>query len=223
MKFNVEHSKLFANVDSQVSKAIEKSLMELPQALEEVLCLEGHPISAWEMIQEACKQILQLRAEVARYDSDRKNEPKPCINYRKIADRIEEDLSAIFKCRYVPRAYAYQIMFVMYLVSKLVPPIRLSWWEKKFLEDLHIYLETTDTFKGASCRIRWAIILDRMPGQNRLPLDITPITPPLQQLPYPPLGPITIFKDCNFFLLQTNNGCQQFFDEVNNSTFQKAG
>lgn len=198
-------------------------LAVLAEAVEQVLgevVKNSEVISTLELVEEAHDQVQIMRAEVRRYDADRKNEPKPCKNCRMIADRIAEQLALRHKWRYVPRAYAYMVMFIMYIICKVDPPIRCSWWERKFLEDLPFYLEDTDLFKDTSCRTRWAIILDQLPGQNRLPLDIIPITPPQQQITYPPSGPITIFKDCNFYLLQTNHGCQQFFDDVNNPTFQ---
>ena len=208
MKYQVESSKLLANLTEVVKKTLE--------TLPELECV----ISTEELVEEAREQVQILRAEVRRYDADRRNEPKPCKNYRMIADRIAEQLALRHKWRYVPRAYAYMVMFIMYIICKVEPPIRCSWWERTFLEDLHSYLEDTDLFKGTSCRTRWAVILDQLPGQNRLPLDIIPITPPQQQLTYPPYGPVTIFKDCHFYVLQTNHGCQQFFDDVNNPTFQ---
>lgn len=199
-----------------------KWLAEVAEAVERALgaVVSSEAISTLELAEEAHEQVQIMRAEVRRYDADRKNAPKPCKNYRKVADRIAEQLALRHKWRYVPRAYAYRVMFIMYIVCKVEQPIRCSWWERTFLEDLHNYLESTDYFTDISCRTSWALILDQLPGQDRLPLDIVPIVP-TQQPRCPIIGPVTIYNNCLFTIDQTNNGCQQFFGEVNNPTFQE--
>lgn len=197
---------------TQLTKVVE-------QALGAVVA-DADVISTLELVEEAREQVQMMRAEVRRYDADRRNEPKPCKNYRKIADRIVEQLALRYKWRYVPRAYAYKVMFIMYIICKVEQPIRCSWWERTFLDDLHAYLESTDYFKDTSCRTSWALILDQLPGQDRLPLNIVPIVPS-QQPRYPIIGPVNIYNNCLFTIDQTNNGCQQFFGEVNNPTYQE--
>lgn len=208
MKFELKSSKLHARLTEVVAKTLETT----PE-MESV-------ISTLEMVEAAHEQVQMMRAEVRRYDADRKNEPKPCKNYRKIADRIAEQLALRFKYRYVPRAYAYKVMFIMYIICKVEQPIRCSWWERTFLDDLHTYLESTDYFKETSCRTSWALILDQLPVQGKLPLDIVPIVPP-QQPRYPIIGSVAIYNNCFFSIEQTNNGCQNFYGEVSNPTFQK--
>ena len=209
MKFTIDSSKLLA----QVAEVVEQVLEMMP--------VNQDVISTLELVEEARDQVRIMRAEVKRYDADRKNEPKPCKNYRMIADRIEEQLTMRHKWRYVPRAYAYKVMFSMYIICKVEQPVRCSWWERTFLEDLHNYLEGTDFFKGTSCRTSWAIILDQLQGQDRLPLDIVPLVPK-QQPRYPVIGPVTIYNNCLFTIDQKNNGCQQFYGDINNPTFQEA-
>lgn len=209
MRYQVESSKLLANLTEVVKKTLE--------TLPELECV----ISTEELVEEAHDQVRIMRAEVRRYDADRRNEPKPCKNYRKIADRIAEQLALRHKWRYVSRAYAYKVMFIMYIICKVEQPIRCSWWERTFLEDLHNYLESTDFFNGTSCRTCWATIMDQLPGQNRLPLDIVPLVS-AQQPRYPIIGPVTINNQYIVYMQQTNQGCQQFYGEVNNSTFQEA-
>ena len=63
--------------------------------------------------------------------------------------------------------------------------------------------------------------MDQLPGQNRLPLDIVPLVS-AQQPRYPIIGPVTINNQYIVYMQQTNQGCQQFYGEVNNSTFQEA-
>ena len=208
MCYKNENSKWLA----QLTKVVE-------QALEAVVA-DAELISTLELVEEAREQVQILRAEVRRYDADRRNEPKPCKNYRKIADRIAEELALRHKWRYVPRAYAYKVMFIMYIICKVEQPIRCSWWEQRFLEDLHDYLESTDYFKDTSCRTRWALIMEQLPRQDCLPLNIEPLVPP-QQPRCPIIGPVAIYNQCLFTIDQTNHGCQQFYGEVKNSQFQK--
>ena len=206
MRYQVDSSKFLANLTEVVKKTLE--------TLPELECV----ISTEELVEEAREQVRIMRTEVRRYDSDRKNEPKPCKNYRKIADRIAEQLALRHRWRYVPRAYAYKVMFIMYIICKVEQPIRCSWWERTFLEDLHNYLESTDFFNGISCRACWATIMDQLPGQNRLPLDIVPLVP-AQQPKYPIIGPVTINNQSLFCIQQANHGGQQFYGDVINPTF----
>lgn len=198
-------------------------MVDLTKVLEKVLEIDPQmqeAFSTMELVEEAHEQVRVFRAEIRRYDADRKHAPKPCKNYRLIADRIVEQLENRYMCRNVPRAYAYKVLFIMYLICKVELPLHCSWWEQKFLEGLHIYLESTDYFKGTSCRTQWAIILDQLPGQGRLPLDVVPIVP-AEQPPLPIIGPTTVFYKCWITVDQTNNGCQQFYGTVNNPKFQE--
>ena len=96
--------------------------LKLFELLEKVLETEfSTPLDACddigmeELIEEADAQVEKLRADVIQYDTHhREKEFKPCINPRIIADKIVQTFSERHKVRYVPRAYAYKVLFIMY-------------------------------------------------------------------------------------------------------------
>ena len=208
--------------------------LKLFELLEKVLETEfSTPLDACddigmeELIEEADAQVEKLRADVIQYDTHhREKEFKPCINPRIIADKIVQTFSERHKVRYVPRAYAYKVLFIMYIICRVKPPVRRSWWEKRFLEELPDYLNQTDYFKETNPKCRMDMIIDRLTSPTRLPLDLDPIVP-VQKPSYPSLASTTIQNNFLIFVnpnidKMENDGCQQFFGGVNDSQFLPA-
>lgn len=211
MNFNVESSKLF----ELVASALEAEFAN------EVDAFDG--IGTREEIAMAHEQVCLLRDQVRQYEMNhRAAELKPCINHQMIVDRIVYAYRERHQVEYVHRVCGYKTLFIMYLLCKLISPISRSWWEKQFLERLPSYLERTDFFKGSNCKYRLDVLLDQMPQDGVLPMEVERLIP-APKPDYPLLYPVQVFQGCLFAINQTNYGCQQFFDEVNNSTFQKAG
>ena len=177
-----------------------------------------------ELMEEADTQVEKLRADVIQYDTHhREKEFKPCKNPKKIADRIVQIFSERHKVRYVPRAYAYKVLFIMYIICRIKPPIRRSWWERTFLEELPDYLNSTDYFKGTNPKWRMDAIIDQLTSPTRLPLNLDPIVP-VQTPTYPSLAPTYVQN--NYLILVNpkidkieSDRCQQFFGQVSNTQF----
>lgn len=184
-------------------------------------------IGMGELIEEADAQVEKLRTDVLRYDTQhREVEFKPCKNPKDIADRIELILSERHKVRYVPRAYAYKVLFIMYVLCRVKPPVRRSWWEKKFLEEVPDYLNSTNYFKGTNPKWRMDAIIDQLTSPARLPLDLDPILP-VQTPTYPSIAPTYVQQ--NYLIVinpkienMENTQCQQFFAPNNNPQFKTA-
>ncbi len=222
MKFSISNQKLLSYL-SDVQEAVSKVLGgELENEVGTSVLVEMS-----ELVEEANSQVEKLRADVFQYDThNRKDEYKPCKNPRKIADQIVQIFSERHKVRYVSRAYAYKVLFIMYIICRVKPPIRCSWWERKFLEDLPDYLNKTDYFKDTNPKWRMDMIIDQLTSPTRLPLDIEPIVP-IPKHAYPSLVPTNI--QYNFLILvhpkienMENKECQQFYGEISNSKFPTA-
>ena len=214
--FSVDSSKLFEVVE----KALETEFAA-------PLVASCDDIGMEELIEEADAQVEKLRADVLQYDTHhREKEFKPCKNPKDIADRIVLILSERHKVRYIPRAYAYKVLFIMYVLCRVKPPVRRSWWERTFMEELPDYLNSTDYFKGTNPKWRMDAIIDRLTSPTRLPLDLDPILP-VQTPAYPSLAPTCVQH--NYLILvnpkidsMENSQCQQFFAPISNSQFQAA-
>lgn len=210
MHFNVETSKLFGLVahvlEAEFSNPLEAS--------------DG--IGTELEIEMAHEQVCLLRNQVHQYDSNhRANELKPCINHRVIVDRVVEAFRDRLQVAYVHRVCGYKTLFIMYLICRLIPPIKRSWWERRFLEELPAYLERTDFFKGANCKHRLDVILDQLPQDGVLPMEVERLVP-APRPDYPMLYPVQVFKGCLFVNMSHNEQCQQFLGTISNSQFTKA-
>ena len=202
-----------------LAEAVEKAL-----AKEVSLEFEFDGETVFGFMEVARDRMHSLRAQVKHYDLNcRDRSLKPCINPQKMADEIQRILCERHKLRHVPRNHAYMVLFIMYLLCKLEPPTRSSWWEKKFLENLPDYLELTDFFKDKNPCYRLQVIIYKFNSIDRLPLDL----PPLVYAPYPKyplLNPVSIH---NTYLVLTqptigkmeNSNCQQFYGTIKDSTF----
>lgn len=217
MKFNVSSEKLLSSL-SCIQEVVSKVLAgELGNEVGTSELLEMS-----ELVEEACTQVEKLRADVLQYDThNRKEEYKPCKNPRKIADKIVQIFSERHNVRYIPRAYAYKVLFIMYIICRIKPPIRCSWWERTLLEDLPDYLSQTDYFKDTNPKWRMDVIIDQLTSPTRLPLNIDPIEPTPKTV-YPSLALTNIQN--NYLILvnpriehMDNKECQQFYGEVKNS------
>lgn len=210
MHFSVETSKLFELV-AQVLEA------EFTNPLE-----ASDGIGTEQEIEMAHEQVCLLRDQVHQYDSNhRADEFKPCINHRVIVDRIVQAYCERHQVAYVHRVCGYKTLFIMYLLCRLISPIKRSWWEKRFLEELPSYLERTDFFKGVNCKHRLDVVLDQLPQDGFLPMEVERLVP-AQRPNYPMLYPVQVFKGCLFVDMSRNEKCQQFYGPIRNSQFQKA-
>ena len=210
MHFSVETSKLFELV-AQVLEA------EFTNPLE-----ASDGIGTEQEIEMAHEQVCLLRDQVHQYDSNhRADEFKPCINHRVIVDRIVQAYCERHQVAYVHRVCGYKTLFIMYLLCRLISPIKRSWWEKRFLEELPSYLEQTDFFKGVNCKHRLDVVLDQLPQDGFLPMEVERLVP-AQRPNYPMLYPVQVFKGCLFVDMSRNEKCQQFYGPIRNSQFPKA-
>ncbi len=188
--------------------AVEKEFSN-PYGVREALSTE-------ELVAEAMAQVKQLRDEVILYDTHhRAADLKPCKNHRVIADRIIKSLSTRLQLANINRVYAYKVLFIMYLICRMHPPKRKSWWENKFLEDLPDYLEKTNYFRDVDCKYRLSVLLDELTADSRLPLAI-PLTKPAPKPNYPIIGPIEMqtYINCQFESLEST-GCVQYYSFAN--------
>jgi hypothetical protein len=209
MHFSVETSKLFGLVahvlEAEFSNPLEAS--------------DG--IGTELEIEMAHEQVCLLRNQVHQYDSNhRANELKPCINHRVIVDRVVEAFRDRLQVAYVHRVCGYKTLFIMYLICRLIPPIKRSWWERRFMEELPAYLERTDFFKGANCKHRLDVILDQLPQDGVLPMEVERVVP-ASRPKYPMLYPVNVYNGCLFVDMSRNEKCQQFYGQITDSQFQK--
>lgn len=210
MQFCIDSSKLF----ELVAQVLETEFTDQIETTDE--------IGIKEEIKMAHEHVMRLRKQVHQYDSNhRADEFKPCINYRVIANQIVQELSERHQVAYVHRVCAYKTIFIMYLICRLLPPIRQSWWERRFLEELPSYLERTDFFRNVNCKHRLHVILDQLPQDGVLPMEVERIVPNPKPN-YPLLGPVQIFNRCTIINISKNEQCQQFLAPVNNSVFKEA-
>jgi len=210
MHFSVETSKLFGLV-AHVLEAEFSNQLEASDGIGTELEIEM-----------AHEQVCLLRNQVHQYDSNhRADEFKPCINHRVIVDRIVQAYCERHQVAYVHRVCGYKTLFIMYLLCRLISPIKRSWWEKRFLEELPSYLERTDFFKGVNCKHRLDVVLDQLPQDGFLPMEVERLVP-AQRPNYPMLYPVQVFKGCLFVDMSRNEKCQQFYGPIRNSQFQKA-
>ena len=222
MRFEVSSSKLLSSL-SCIHEAVSKVL---GGELENELCA-SELVDTSELVEEAYEQVESLRDQVKQYDrGHREKSLQPCINPKKIADKIVQIFRERHKVQYVHRAYAYKVLFIMYVICRVKPPIRCSWWERTFLERLPDYLNQTDFFKDTNPKWRMDMIIDQLTSPERLPLDIEPIVP-IPKPAYPSLAQTHIQN--NFLILvnpqianMENSQCQQFFAPVNDSQFLPA-
>ena len=216
MRFNVSNEKFLSNIHEAVLKALGGELESELDASEFV--------ETSELVEEAYEQVESLRDQVKQYDQGhREKSLRPCINPKKISDNIVQIFTERHKVRYVHRAYAYKVLFIMYIICRVKPPIRCSWWERTFLETLPDYLNQTDFFKDTNPKLRMDMVVDKLTSHTRLPLDIKPLVPN-QKPKYPSLVPTNIqhnyyiFVNPEFDKLESN-GCQQFFGKIDNPSF----
>ena len=209
MHFSVETSKLF----ELVSSVLEEEFANPLEASDGI----GMELE----IKMAHEQVCLLRNQVYQYDSNhRADEYKPCINHRVIVERILQTYRERLQVSYVHRVCAYKTLFIMYLICRLLPPIKCSWWERRFMEDLPAYLELTDFFKGTNCKHRLDVILDHLPQDGVLPMEVERVVPDSRPK-YPMLYPVNVYNRCLFVDLSHNEQCQQFLGTITNSQFTK--
>lgn len=210
MHFSIETSKLF-EVVAQVLEAEFANRLEASDG-----------IGTKQEIEMAYEQVCLLRDQVHQYDSNhRADELKPCISHCLIVDRVVQAFKERLQVTYVHRVCGYKTLFIMYLICRLIPPIRRSWWERRFLEELPSYLERTDFFKGVNCMHRLAVILDQLPQDGVLPMEVERLVPDPKP-DYPMLYPVQVFNGCLFVNMSRNEKCQQFYGSIRDSLFQKA-
>lgn len=222
MKFNVSSEKFLASL-STIHEAVSKVLVgELENELG-----ASELVETSELVEEANEQVESLRDQVKQYDrGHREKSLQPCINPKKIADKIVQIFRERHKVQYVHRAYAYKVLFIMYVICRVKPPIRCSWWERTFLERLPDYLNKTDFFKDTNPKWRMDMIIDQLTSPERLPLDVEPIVP-IPKPAYPSLVPQNVQNNFLIFVnphigTMESSQCQQFFAPVNNSQFMPA-
>lgn len=220
MKFNISSEKLLSSL-SVIHEAVSKALVgELENELG-----ASELVEMSELVDEAYEQVETLRAQVKQYDlGHREKSLRPHINPKEIADNIVQIFSERHKVRYIPRAYAYKVLFIMYIICRVKPPIRCSWWERTFLEGLPDYLNKSDFFKDTNPKWRMDMIVDQLTSPTRLPLDVEPIVP-IQKPEYPSLTPINVQNNYMILLnphIETmeSDGCQQFFGKMYNPSFK---
>jgi hypothetical protein len=89
------------------------------------------------------------------------------------------------------------------------------------MEELPAYLELTDFFKGTNCKHRLDTVLDHLPQDGVLPMEVERVVPASRPM-YPMLYPVQVFNGCLFVDLSRNEQCQQFLGTISNSQFTKA-
>ena len=209
---------------SGILEAVENAVTK---EFDDAITICDAEISTEMLVRMAAKHVQKLRRDVMWYDThERASELKPCINHRVIADRIIEELEETLHRSQIPRAYAYKAIFIMYILFEKLPnPHLRSWWEKTFMKKIPEYLEKTEYFKGIDCRYRLSVVLNDLPCQERLLLDI-PIVSSAPRPNYPKKEtPIVILNNPKFYFghnviqKMENEACQQFFGNINNSNF----